>query len=334
MKGNRLRYLILALTKRCNLRCRYCYQAATGTGADMDEGLLDAALNYGDTGSPLLIQITGGEPTLVPEKIEQIILKSKKMRSVPHIALQTNGTLITEETAQLFSSGRIQVGISLDGPPAIQESLRGKVNETLKGFEILEKKAIPFGVTTVVSSANVQQLDKLVLLLAGYSSCRGIGLDLLVKKGRCHSASLDLPELDALRDGVIRMFESLNYVNRKRMSPLHLRELDLLDKAGNGTSFCHAASGSSLAVHPDGSLYPCGQTMGDPSFFLGTLDSPQLSLLPQMQARLQTDQCIDCSLSGRCPGECPSRLYYNNEAGRKRACELYTCLEKLRVKQQ
>lgn len=330
MRRDRLSYLILALTSRCNLYCSYCHQSATVDGMDMPDEVIDKAMEYGDTGSHLLIQITGGEPTIVPEKIERVISKSRTMKRVPQLALQTNATLLTDSLTELFLSARMQVGVSLDGPPGIQERLRGGVDRTLKGLELLERNNVPFRITTVVSEVNVSCLDKVVLLLAGFGSCRGIGLDLLVKKGRCNKAVLLPPGEEELDNGIRRMIRTLKLVNAKRKIPLQLRELDLVGKAVGEGHFCHGASGRSLAVHPNGSLYPCGQTLGDDAFFMGELDEPKLRFLPVMEKTLMSENCGDCSLASRCPGECPSRLHYNKDAGSDLACILYRCLDEQR----
>ena len=56
---------------------------------------------------------------------------------------------------------------------------------------------------------------------------------------------------------------------------LHLRELELLKlppaKKGEKRFFCHVLRGQSMAVHPNGSLFPCGQTLGDKHFTAGNL---------------------------------------------------------------
>ena len=65
-----INYLILALTTRCNLRCRYCYHGNPAARLDMDPSILERALMRAATGNrPLHIQLTGGAPCLGPELI-------------------------------------------------------------------------------------------------------------------------------------------------------------------------------------------------------------------------------------------------------------------------
>ncbi|NOY13815.1 MAG: radical SAM protein [Deltaproteobacteria bacterium] len=322
-----VRYLILAVTSRCNLRCRYCYLAAESTGQDMSDRVLDRALDLADHNSPCHVQVTGGEPALRPDKLIRIGKRCRNMSRGPSLAIQTNGSLLTEELLQIFRTYDYQVGISLDGPPEIHDRQRGMADETLRGLKRLEEQGIPFRVTTVVTRENVGYLDRLALLLAGFSNSRGLGLDLLVAKGRAGDLAIQPPSATQLRQGMNRLTGALAMINRSRRQPLRLREQDLLAGTGRSPHFCRAASGQSLAVHPDGRLYPCGQTMGDPVFACGTVEQPEpLRRQPLTSIRLQQKDCSACHLNCCCPDDCPSRLYYNTE-NRELTCTLYQELD-------
>lgn len=326
-----LLYLILALTSRCNLSCVYCHQKASSAGLDMGEETIAKALSYADTGKPLLIQLTGGEPALVPDRIKTVASLSQTMQMRPRIALQTNATLLTDATVELFNKYRIEVGVSLDGPPDIQQELRGHSNACLKGLALLEKRGVPFRVTTVVTGTSIQHLDKLVLLLAGFSQCLGMALDLLVTKGRGRKGAT-VPDQRTMQEGISRMLATLAMVNRRRKNKIHLREMDIVKNSSASANFCHAASGRSLAVDPQGRLFPCSQTIGDETFLLGTIDKvvQRIEGPPMGNFKLSSEQCENCTLAGRCPGDCPSRLYYNQKEfeGLPPICILYRCLDR------
>lgn len=330
MKVGQLRYLIVSLTSRCNLRCKYCYSSATCNGADMSDEVLEKTVSLADNGGPLLLQITGGEPTLVPEKIDKLARLCSGMKNSPKLAVQTNGTLLTPSLVELFLKYEIQVGVSLDGPPDIQERLRGKANETFQGLQLLERSGVPFRVTTVLCESTVFTLDKLVLLLAGFSCCRGIGLDLLVNRGRASTSDVFPATAQQLVKGLRKMVVVLTAINRKRASTIQLRELGREQQGGASTCFCHAASGTSLAVDPEGSLAPCGQPLGDPAFSGGTVFKPNSESRVSLESiTLQSNECSSCSLEHRCPGDCPSRVYYNREETTPLACIMYRCLDEL-----
>ena len=286
------------------------------------------------SGLPFHVQMTGGEPTLEPGLIERVGGLIRKEAWPATIGIQTNGTLLEKSMIRIFKKYDIQVGVSLDGPPSIHETLRGKADATLKGLKLLSDEGVGFRVTTVITDKNVMALGELVLLLSVFPSAMGLGLDLLVRKGRAMKGdSVDHPPPQELRRGLRSLAKALKWVNRNRPHPIELRELALLRQAARrkgASPFCHACIGESMAVHPDGTVYPCSQTVGDPDFALGTIDAidalDETCLLRLGGYRLEGDACGACPLSGSCPGDCPSRLYYNGTQKGKLACIMYQTL--------
>lgn len=324
-----LRNLILAVTCRCNLHCKYCYLAAQSHGNDMESTVLANALALLPHSGPCHVQISGGEPTLVPDLIEQVGERCRAINTDISLAIQTNGTLLTHELIQLFTTFSIEVGVSLDGIPAIHNSLRGKADDTLRSLHLLELHNIPFRVTTVVSADNVEHLDTLVLMLSGFSLCRGIGLDLLVNKGR--GQALTPPLAENLHRGITNLVQMFEKVNNRRTTPIQLRELDMCHHGRSNRIFCRATAGQSLAVTPDGSLYPCSQTMYDSSFAMGTVFAPDIyKKQPLTAINLVSKECNDCQLNQQCPGDCPSRIYYGNTEN-PLACIMYQAIYASRI---
>jgi uncharacterized protein len=331
-----IRYLILSLTTRCQLQCRYCYNGSPSLIEDMPDEVLRRAISLAaghDHGFHL--QITGGEPTLVPELIAQAADVARQTGRCRSIGIQTNGIELSPSLLNFFKTHRFQVGVSVDGPPAVQQQQRGMAAETFRGLGLLESAGIPFRMTTVVTQANAARLDQLVLAVAGFSRARGIGLDLLVRKGRSRNASTVLPaDAYALKAGLQKMVATLDAVNARREVPIRLRERDLVSNAGsNISSFCHACLAQSMAVNPIGELFPCGQTIGDPRYAAGTVWEPELDTLGSLSnCSPRNARCNDCSLQGDCPGDCPSRLHYNRNENPGLVCDLYQALLETRPK--
>ncbi|MBC7359557.1 MAG: radical SAM protein [Desulfacinum sp.] len=331
-----IRYLILALTTRCNLRCRYCYHGDALAREDMPPEVIRRAVGLAVSGgSPFHLQLTGGEPTLVPELVEVSADLGRSTGRCLRIGLQTNGTGLTPQMIEIIKRYNLQVGVSLDGPPAVHQAARGLAAETLRGLQSLETARIPFGVTTVVSRINAGQLDKLVLVLSGFSMARGIGLDLLVRKGRAQDGKgADSVDRWTLEKALRRMGATLEAVNAHRSVPIRWREWDLLfasgHRPGNRWAFCHAALGRSLAVTPDGRLFPCTQTLYDPRFAAGTVWAPQGQALSGLATcRPRPEVCAACEIHAVCPGECPSRLHYNRNGDPFLVCHLYRTLYRM-----
>ncbi|MBI9092221.1 MAG: radical SAM protein [Desulfobacterium sp.] len=330
-------YLILMLTGACNLDCSYCYLGDNKEQKPMDERLIDRAIAHvAASGKPFHVQLSGGEPTLVPHLIEHAAQKVRAVSPNSTIGLQTNATLLDPEMARMMARFQIDVGISLDGPPKIQASTRGAAAATFKGMEILERNNIFFNVTTVVTRKNADSLYKLPLILGGYSRARGIGLDLLINKGNAQKGMAVKPvEPDQLENALKQLVQALDTVNNMRKQGLQLRELSRIRDSALGREnpcFCQAAAGRSLVVTPDGTLYPCTQTAFDPLFCLGTLDDPR-PLNPDVSLKnaflknsTGRNDCGNCVLKLNCPGECPSRLHYNRQDPVQLACVMYRTL--------
>jgi uncharacterized protein len=319
-----IRYLILVLTTRCNLSCAYCYNG-DAAGEDMPPETISLAMSLAASGQgPLHIQLTGGEPALVPGLMEQAAREAGRLNRPVRLAVQTNGVLLTPALITFFKNEKIHLGLSLDGPLEINQELRGGSAELLRSLALLESSGTPFNITTVVTAKNVASLDRLPVILAGFSQARGFGLDLLVNKGR---GLAEPAEPEALAVNALKLKDMLAAVNRRRPRPLLWREQELLrNTAGPKAVFCHACRSESLAVHPDGSVFPCGQTLGTPELSLGRLNDLTALKTPLAGLALTGDHCTGCPLKGRCPGECPSRLYYNRAPGRELVCWLYRTL--------
>lgn len=295
----------------------------------MTEDVIDKALEVvSKSEEPLHIQITGGEPTLVPHIVEAILQKARASIRRPYsVGLQTNGTALNAEFIKKLKQFGVQVGISLDGPPAVHEELRGKAGLTLKAMAMLERFKVPFRITTVVTSRNVGFLDRLLYTVAGFNEIRGIGLDIVIRKGRALSKSSEiLPSPDELRKGIESLVMAFETVNKIRSTPVALRELERLQNSLNkkrSKFFCYAFRGESMAVMPDGTVFPCGQTAGDERFRAGNvwnIDESKLSSLSRFS--LSEIHCNGCLIEHFCPGDCPSRIFYNGK-DTNLACIMY-----------
>lgn len=326
-----VRYLILMLTQECNLNCAYCYHESSITGPSMHKDMVDAAVREMSPHGPSHIQLSGGEPSLVPHLIEYAAKTARNLSPHSTLGIQTNGTILDPALVKLFKRFNVQVGISLDGPMDIQEQLRGNAASTLKGLKLLEEANVPFRVTSVITNKNIAYLDRLVLMLSSFPNARGIGLDLLIHKGSAVTSDAVLPASPGqMTDGINRMMDALRMVNRNRRIKLEFRELNAVTNAVKrkpGACFCHVGAGESLAVCPDGSLYPCSQTAGDSRFFLGTFSEPDSAPARLLSTfRLSSANCGHCPLKRRCPGDCYSRQYYNDAENRQLICEMYKAI--------
>lgn len=319
MKPHPIRYLVLWLTTSCNLQCVYCYRSEDSEAVLELEAAYAALAVAGGSGLRFHVQLAGGEPTLEPDLVAAIAKRLRQSEWCASLALQTNGTLIDKRIIDLCKRYDIRVGLSIDGPPKVQEEVRGNAAGTFRGLRLLAEAGIPVRVTTVLSTANVMFLGDLVLALGSFPNVMGIGLDPLVRKGRAAGGAISQPSRTLIREGILRMAVNLKRVNSMRIKAIRWRELDavqgMLGTDFEPCNYCHACRGESLAVHPDGEVYPCSQTVGDRVMSVGTVTQIDWSKLKSVFQHVKMQgECQSCILKGRCSGDCPSRLLYNNNS--------------------
>jgi len=135
MKSN-LDWVILKISQVCNLNCSYCYVYNRGDDSwknrpkfislDIVDILADRINEHCHNNdlNHFTIEFHGGEPlTIGIDRFSEIVnlLKSKCSSIDLSMVIQTNGLLLNEEWIQLFTNNNIGIGISLDGPPKIND---------------------------------------------------------------------------------------------------------------------------------------------------------------------------------------------------------------------
>ncbi len=115
--GRRHTYLRIALTERCNLRCRYCMPEEGVPLRPRDEILtfeeiLRLARLFVEAGVDK-IRLTGGEP-LVRKGVEELCEALGALPGLKTLALTTNGLLLPKKLPRLRAAGVNLLNISLD----------------------------------------------------------------------------------------------------------------------------------------------------------------------------------------------------------------------------
>ena len=161
--------LIKPASSLCNMRCTYCFYADVVSNRstkcygimspDTQKLLIQKAFDSADEFCSFAFQ--GGEPTLAGIDFykRQIFLETQyNKRSIPVAhSIQTNGLAIDDEWAKFLSENNFLVGISLDGPKKIHDSLRidtagnGTFDRVMNAISLLERYGVEYNILTVVS---------------------------------------------------------------------------------------------------------------------------------------------------------------------------------------
>ncbi len=116
-QGRTLDYLRVAITDRCNLRCRYCMpaegvQQIPHHEIPTFEETLRLCSLFTEMGVRK-IRVTGGEP-LVRKGAVTFIGCLAKLPAAPEVLLTTNGLVLTDHLDKLKASGVKRINVSLD----------------------------------------------------------------------------------------------------------------------------------------------------------------------------------------------------------------------------
>lgn len=305
--------LVLRLTDRCNLRCSYCYAEGGAQGADLPPELaLSAVERFCASGEALRVQFTGGEPLLRWDTALKVLAFGAATGRALQASLQTNATLLTPEICGQLKRYRVSVGVSLDGVGEDDgERLRpdgaGSFRETAAGLRTLAEAGMGANLTAVVTARSVSGMARLPDFALWCGNVHGIGLDLLREQGRAAGRGL-APGPEALETGLRALLARHDLLERLGR-PVRLKELErlrlMLRTGKRRACYCHAQTGRSLAVAPDGSLWPCSALVGAAGCCLGTLEegAPPTGPCPGL-APLQA--CAACPAFGLCGGGCPA----------------------------
>lgn len=335
-KKNNFRLLILWVTTDCNLRCQYCYARGGEHPRNMKWNVAKAALDFmAESSENFKIQFAGGEPLLNLDLVEKIVDYTKGWPV--SFQLQTNATLIDISTARSLSQMGISVGVSMDGFPTVNDTLRplangnGSTAAAIAGIEILRAIGIRIGLTCVVSNENIRYLADLINLASYLGNIEGISLDMLRPVGRALENGILPPDPDQTERCVSDALQRADRVAAMGGNPVKFREVErirsLLSSGTNRKYRCYFDGGQSLMINPEGGAWPCASLSGFPGFSLGNILND--SFKPQIRHRLKRVQqhcyiprgCLDCSDWELCGGPCPAQVYTQQIYGRGSSAE-------------
>ncbi|MEL6534367.1 MAG: GTP 3',8-cyclase MoaA [Bacteroidota bacterium] len=154
--GRPLRYLRLAITDRCNLRCFYCMPEhgiqfspkKEVLSFEEMERLVGILVEMGIT----KVRITGGEP-FVRKNLMDFLGRLSQMQGLEQINITSNGTYLAEHVPALMDMGIHSVNLSLDSlnPQRFFEITRRDVFDTVwSAYEALMKHGMKTKINAVV----------------------------------------------------------------------------------------------------------------------------------------------------------------------------------------
>ncbi len=254
-----LRELWFHVTNRCNMSCRHCMFGSDPSGSDeLDADRIVELARQASMLGCRVFALTGGEP-LIHHRFEYI---ARQLLALPdsRLVLMTNGMLLSQVLPRVLSDRqRLHLQVSVDGLRDRHDGLRGagSFDGLMEQLHWLRCHEMPFTLSMCVTASNVGDMPGIIDLAAEYGSknvhfmwyfVRGRGGDDdFVDSERIFSQLL-LAQAVAEQHGIT--IDNLQALKTQIFAPpgtIH-------DGSNNGWE--------SLAVGPDGRLYPSAALVG------------------------------------------------------------------------
>lgn len=321
-----LNRLVIHVTNKCNLRCKYCY--ANGGTYHSEESLLtkeqlDLILErfYNEFDIIEGIQLFGGEPLIDLSMIEYIcnqINKFNKEKNLnTNIGLITNGTLINDKFIELVKKFNLHVTVSYDGNKKINDILRvypnnlGTSDTIIKNILKLKEKTnqpevIEATYTQYHFDNNITVLDIIKHINELFPNTY---LHLVPAAGS-NDCDYLLKNLEAFTD--IKSIFDKNIADNKNEYSYSLiqRFINSLVNKEYGNDYICSAGVGTLSVSVNGDIYPCFMFTDMDDVVLGNVSNPNvfkslnyISRLQKMQNfnfKYTNKKCKNCFINTLC----------------------------------
>lgn len=355
---------------RCNIDCTYCYylekaklypsEKKSRMSDEVLESyirqLIETSLEAGMPEVPFMWQ--GGEPTMLGVDYFRKIIALQKKYAPDGVrisnALQTNGTLLTDDWGAFLKDNQFLVGLSVDGPKKVHDRYRtdraGRptFDAVMRGLDVLQRFKIEHNALCTVHRANSGKGKGVYTFLKGLGFEHVQFIPIVERSGAAGLAGAPQVDMDPGNSVTAWSVSPRAYGKflcdifdvwfRKDIGKIFVQLFDVqLGLWLNGqSSLCIFAEtcGGGLALEHDGSLYSCDHYVY-PEYKLGSITETPLRqmLWTDRQAEFGRDkqhglsrQCQSCQFRFACNGGCPKHRFASTrdgETGHNYFCESY-----------
>lgn len=341
----------------CNLNCEYCYYLekkqlyTTSPRQEMSDALLERYIRQYIELQPtdeVLFTWHGGEPLLRSINFyERALHLQQKYAQGKRIdnALQTNGTLLTDEWADFLRDHHFLVGISIDGTEEMHDryrlsrSGRGSWAQVMRGIEVAHRKGLEWNAMAVVNDFNAERpLD--FYHFFKQIDCHYIQFTPVVERffqhpdGRCLASPIEGVTTATMAPFSVKPEQWGNFLcslfdewvrHDVGSTFIQLFDATLAGWMGITPGLCTMAEtcGHATAIEHNGDVYACDHYVF-PEFKLGNLMEQPLQALVYSTAQLEfgenkrrllTTQCQQCEWRHACQGDCPRTRFSTSRDG-------------------
>lgn len=326
---------ILFLTYRCNLNCEYCFaknlvhNREKNTLSVTQERLrsickyieTDIKINHRENNS---IVFFGGEPSLVPNIIDEIIEQTAHLGL--NYSIYTNGLLLDKFPDSILRKLQT-ILVAIDGDKESHEKFKptGSYNKILDNVRAIKGKtnAQIIGRITLQESSNLYYSVKNLLDPFDFVHWQ------IVNKEKFNNPEKFILEykqnlerlfnewIDALSSGIVLKIIPFNRI----VLSLLLNDTSVSFRCGCGSTI--------QAIDVDGNIYSCDEYIESQNNSLGTIYDNNYNLIQHKNHFNLFEDCSQCNISSVCLGRCRKMLETQSPDHIRIYCEFTRILVKM-----
>ena len=290
--GKKLLGIGLELTRKCNLKCIYCYaEAGKPLPAELEfNEILDVVNQALALGVKKIGIIGGGEPLIYPmlRRLMEVICSSGQAK----VSVFTNGTLMSAEWASFFFDQGISIVQKLNSlNETVQDFLTGKrgtYEAIMRSLDWLFAAGYPAGqanltIETVVLPENIGEIPEI------WRWARKRGITPMVERVTPQGRAAKLPNLCSANE-LRRLFEKLSAIDESEFSISWQPRPPIA-----GVKGCRHHL-YALYVCSDGVIQPCsGVTLA-----IGSIREQKLASIIRESEVIKNLRHIETTVKGKC----------------------------------
>ena len=308
--------LSLLPTLRCNFHCSYCYSAKGRASTEIDSARLDTMVDWfmddrrTECRERTIFISGGGEPLMSWQSVRRAVERSRKLEKENRlnltVLLMTNGSLLTASICDFLKANGVEVGLSFDILPQVQNLQRGHYQQVVDNLRMMVSRGLEPTVSSVITPANIGlMMEMAVTMHRDFPDLRHLNFDPAMGM----ELYADAIELDSFYDKFI-----VNFFETKRFCAQHGMTMDCNALRHAMKLFPRYCQGK-LCLVPNGDISVCHSVSspretGYDDFVYGRVgdgrvvfDEPKFLSLIGSQDSLPLE-CRRCIARWHCGGGC------------------------------
>lgn len=342
------RNLVILLSNSCNLGCTYCYAQQNRRDDVLSKEKIRAAIDYvfklhvDDKNELDVSFLGGGEPMFHWDLLTWAILyvkeQAQKLNLNVRYGFPTNGTLLNEDRIRFLSENNVQVGLSFDILPSIQDtqrpfahSQRSTYDVVRKNMDLLNQYGIPTRFRTTITPKIASKMPEMVLhTVEHFPYVKKVHFEPIYPLEDDKSQNNDL---DAFYDEFIESFMNAYKVGLSSGIQVNTAATNTLNKIKQ--RYCRGE----LCVTPNGDIVMCHRASSREDIRFAALNygsienevRVNMKNLSSIQDQINDlpEKCNECFSRWHCAGMCISNRMMYSDAHYKSYCRYIRKLQSI-----